>query len=120
MPLPSRHFLTVREKVEEAIWKLPEQEARAAALALVDDWAGRVMEAHIGSERFGLRSGAEFHVALTTPYFGALAAGPSGPPWAHQVEWLMRDRLRFWAERSSHFPTELRVKPASSSGVGLS
>ena len=119
LQLDPRRLLLMREEVERAILSLPEQEARAAALALVDDWAGRVMKAHIGSEDFGLWSRVEFHVARTTPWFGGLAAGPSGPPWAFQVECLMRKRLEFWDERSSRFPVRPQVKAALNFGTGI-
>ena len=95
-----KDFFWVRERIEKAIKELPLDQAHRSALGLVDGWAAEIIRGNLSRADFGLRIQAEFTVAHTTSHFGILGAARQGAP---EVNHAMRDRLRFWFERSSRF-----------------
>jgi hypothetical protein len=103
----SRNFLLVRIEVEKVIRRWCDEDARHAAVALVDTWAAEVIIAHVGTHRFPLGPLAEFTAAASASYFGMLGGGRNQPPevtgWVVDCNRLMCDRLRFWAKQSGRF-----------------
>lgn len=124
-----RNFLFVRLKVEEAIRSGSEVTARRATLEIVDQWASDVIAAHVNTSRFPLQVQAEFTVAATRVEFGILGGSPKHSPevseWVFECNWLMNDRVRYWAKIAARFvriadghdrPTPPQTCPPSRSG----
>ena len=108
----SRNVHFVHEKIEKVIRTGCEQDARASALTVVDDRAAEVIAAHISTSRFPLQARAEFQTAASISYFGILGWAQNQPPetskWVSECNSLMRNRLRFWADKSQRFKAVLR------------
>jgi hypothetical protein len=109
-----RDFLFVRIKIEDEMRLGCEAHARRAAVDLVDEWATDVIAAHINTSRFPLQVQAEFTVAASKFYFGIIGGGLNQPPdverWVRECNWIMKDRVRFWAAKSEHFNATRRFE----------
>ena len=114
-----RNIFFVHEKIERAIRMGCKQNARIAATTVVDEWAAEVVAAHISTSRFPLQARAEFQVAASANYFGILGMARHQPPetskWISECNFLMRDRLRFWADKSQRFKACYGARPIRSS-----
>jgi len=114
-----RNFLYVRGEVEKVIRLGCEASARRDAVSFVDEWAAKVIAAHIGTQRFPLRAQAELTVAASEGYFGILGWAPNQPPevsrWVSECNWLMKDRARFWADLAGRF----RSSSAATHGASI-